>query len=209
MKQRSAFTIIELVIVLAIIALLAAISVPNSLEAETRSKVSRAHADMRSIAVAIESYAVDDTRYPWVDTVVGYGVPHGQMQGGVFLAGLTTPVAYLPSLMTDPFGGNKFPDDPYHAFYTTTDYWYWSRAFMESVPWGSTAAWTVQGPGADAPGCKWAIMSQGPDMHWSHFVPPGAPPGFTPSAEVDRPLRWGYDTTNGTLSWGNIPRFGP
>jgi prepilin-type N-terminal cleavage/methylation domain-containing protein len=64
MKKYSAFTLIELLIVVAIIAILAAIAVPNFLEAQTRSKVSRAQADMRSLATAIESYRVDNNSYP-------------------------------------------------------------------------------------------------------------------------------------------------
>src|SRR5690349_15764472 len=59
-----AFTLIELLIVVAIIAILAAIAVPNFLEAQTRSKVSRTKADMRSVTTAIESYAVDNNKYP-------------------------------------------------------------------------------------------------------------------------------------------------
>jgi type II secretory pathway pseudopilin PulG len=51
-------------IVVAIIAILAAIAVPNFLEAQTRSKVSRAKADMRTIATGIESYFVDYNHYP-------------------------------------------------------------------------------------------------------------------------------------------------
>lgn len=54
-----AFTLIELLIVVAIIAILAAIAVPNFLEAQVRAKVSRARADMRSAATAIEARAVD------------------------------------------------------------------------------------------------------------------------------------------------------
>ncbi|MEO8376090.1 MAG: prepilin-type N-terminal cleavage/methylation domain-containing protein [Candidatus Sumerlaeota bacterium] len=59
---RSGFTLIELLIVVAIIAILAAIAVPNFLEAQTRAKVSRVKADMRSVATAVESYRVDYNR---------------------------------------------------------------------------------------------------------------------------------------------------
>jgi len=54
-KQR-AFTLIELLIVVAIIAILAAIAVPNFLEAQTRARVSRVKNDMRTFGVALESY---------------------------------------------------------------------------------------------------------------------------------------------------------
>jgi prepilin-type N-terminal cleavage/methylation domain-containing protein len=64
MKKIKGFTLIELLIVVAIIAILAAIAVPNFLEAQVRSKVSRAHSDMRSLATAIESYMVDNNGFP-------------------------------------------------------------------------------------------------------------------------------------------------
>jgi type II secretory pathway pseudopilin PulG len=50
--------------VVGIIAILAAIAVPNFLEAQVRSKVSRAASDMRSLATAIESYMVDNNNFP-------------------------------------------------------------------------------------------------------------------------------------------------
>ena len=58
--QNRAFTLIELLIVVAIIAILAAIAVPNFLEAQTRSKVSRTKADMRTCATALEAYDHQD-----------------------------------------------------------------------------------------------------------------------------------------------------
>src|SRR5438309_5491967 len=59
-----AFTLIELLIVVAIIAILAAIAVPNFLEAQTRSKVARCKADLRSVIMAMESYRIDNNWVP-------------------------------------------------------------------------------------------------------------------------------------------------
>lgn len=68
---KKGFTLIELLIVVAIIAILAAIAVPNFLEAQVRAKVSRAKADIRSLATALESYVVDNNNFPPDVTSVG------------------------------------------------------------------------------------------------------------------------------------------
>jgi len=57
-------TIIHLIIILVIIAALIAIAVPNFLEAQVRSKVSRVRSDARSLATAIEAYYIDNNAYP-------------------------------------------------------------------------------------------------------------------------------------------------
>ena len=56
MLRPRAFTLIELLVVVAVIAILAAIALPNFLEAQTRAKVSRVAADLRTIATALETY---------------------------------------------------------------------------------------------------------------------------------------------------------
>ena len=66
-QEKKAFTLIELLIVVAIIAILAAIAVPNFLEAQVRAKVSRVKADERSLTNAIEMYRVDWNIYPQGD----------------------------------------------------------------------------------------------------------------------------------------------
>jgi prepilin-type N-terminal cleavage/methylation domain-containing protein len=95
---KHAFTLIELLIVVAIIAILAAIAVPNFLEAQTRSKVSRCAADMRSLKTGIESYRVDANKYPETDLGAwkGAGI-------GIGMIRLTTPVAYMTSIPKSPF----------------------------------------------------------------------------------------------------------
>lgn len=62
--MKKAFTLIELLIVVAIIAILAAIAVPNFLEAQTRAKVSRVASDQRTYATALETYMIDNSAYP-------------------------------------------------------------------------------------------------------------------------------------------------
>jgi prepilin-type N-terminal cleavage/methylation domain-containing protein len=74
-RSNGAFTLIELLIVVAIIAILAAIAVPNFLEAQTRAKFARAKSDMRTIATALEGYRIDTNKYP------EQGIPNGT---GVF-----------------------------------------------------------------------------------------------------------------------------
>ncbi|MEO8376979.1 MAG: prepilin-type N-terminal cleavage/methylation domain-containing protein, partial [Candidatus Sumerlaeota bacterium] len=80
---KKGFTLIELLIVVAIIAILAAIAVPNFLEAQTRSKVSRVKADMRSIATAVEAYRIDNNTYPSSTRNVG-----GNFTVNAFAAGI-------------------------------------------------------------------------------------------------------------------------
>lgn len=92
-----AFTLIELLIAVAIIGILAAIAVPNFLEAQTRAKVSRAMADMRAIVTALEAYRVDTNHYP-----EDYAAAIPQDYG---LGRLTSPVAYITNVPLDPFGG--------------------------------------------------------------------------------------------------------
>ncbi len=188
------FTLIELLIVVAIIAILAAIAVPNFLEAQTRAKVSRAQSDMRTIAVALESYAVDgNAKYPFRNRKPG--------ASGVFRVGdalriaedldiLTTPVAYITSLPADVF---KSPTTaPNHIL----DYWDTSicqevRQVRISDPFNTRAR-----------AATWTLFSLGPDREFGQIqdisnYPLSASGSFT----LD------YDPTNGTVSQGNVFRF--
>jgi prepilin-type N-terminal cleavage/methylation domain-containing protein len=61
-NRRGGFTLVEIMIVVAIIALLAAIAVPGFLRARKRSQASRIINDLRLIDSAVDQYAIETNR---------------------------------------------------------------------------------------------------------------------------------------------------
>jgi prepilin-type N-terminal cleavage/methylation domain-containing protein len=61
-RRNSGFTLVEIMIVVAIIALLAAIAVPGFLRARKRSQASRILNDLRMIDSAVDQYAIETNR---------------------------------------------------------------------------------------------------------------------------------------------------
>ncbi len=187
-----AFTLIELLIVVAIIAILAAIAVPNFLEAQVRSKVSAARADMRSLVTAIEAYAADQNRYPLYGVLNMDGSmqdPHLSPAGAPahkFLNNrATTPIAYITSLPLDPFIKGQAPPRPDWAhfwpryFYTNFDQF--SQAMGPSPPPVIALKKAAYG--------SWILSGAGPDRD---------------RLDLNRDLP--YDPTNGTISDGDLIR---
>ena len=89
-----AFTLIELLIVVAIVAILSGIALVNFQEAGIRSKTARVKNDLRVVSAAIHQYALDNHGLPFTTMSVGYESR---------LNPLTTPVAYLATVPPDPF----------------------------------------------------------------------------------------------------------
>lgn len=91
--KNTAFTLIELLIVVAIIGILAAIAVPNFLNAQMRAKVARAVSNMQTVETGLEMYFLDKNSYPrWAWD--GWGNLTNHYTG---FRDLTTPVAYVTS----------------------------------------------------------------------------------------------------------------
>jgi prepilin-type N-terminal cleavage/methylation domain-containing protein len=61
-KSRHGFTLVEIMIVVAIIALLASIAVPGFLRARKRSQASRIINDLRLIDGALDMYAIENNK---------------------------------------------------------------------------------------------------------------------------------------------------
>ena len=60
--KRDAFTLVEIMIVVAIIALLASIAVPNFLRSRKRSQATQVLEDLRQIDSAVDQYAIETNK---------------------------------------------------------------------------------------------------------------------------------------------------
>ena len=80
-KNEKGFTLIELMIVIAIIGILAAIAIPQFSAYRTRSYNSSAQSDVRNIATAQEAYYVDASTYTGTIATLT-GSTYGYMQSG-------------------------------------------------------------------------------------------------------------------------------
>lgn len=181
MSKRSAFTLIELLIVVAIIGILAAIAVPNFLNAQVRAKIAKVESELKNYDTALEMYRMDNNMYPVFLTFEGNSI----WPVSARLNALTTPISYMSSIGRDPFlktiGGEALVEQDHWA-YDSYDY---------------VDAWTAYNTsGASSLGSsyrcgEWRIASAGPDGKQTY--------GSVPS----------FNSTNGTNSEGDITRVGP
>jgi len=128
-RSGKGFTLIELMVVIAIILILALIAVPAYRNMQIRAKKARAQEDLRNIATALEAYYVDWNEYPaegsWMADLVGRDY-EGQTcsQSGTTATGESAPVSYINSIPDDPFNpGSKYN---YDLSDDGTQYWIWS-----------------------------------------------------------------------------------
>ena len=231
-KHIKAFTLIELLIVVAIIAILAAIAVPNFLEAQTRAKISRVKNDLRAISVGAESFVVDNNRYPnysarWMNlptydpnnptATVPWQIQNIWTQ---YLYELTTPVAFMSTmLLKDPFmpkgaiingqdTGAWMPSD-FQSSYAWIDY----SAGPVGLTWTTIGKKPSDNPSYNVRPLKgYCMTSWGPNRmtdggEWA-LVSPTLTGGFYEVLTTLARSSCVYDATNGTVSPGDIVRYG-
>lgn len=197
--KNKAFTLIELLIVVAIIAILAAIAVPNFLEAQTRAKVTRVVSDMRTIATAMETYKIDYNHYPY-DFSDDVAFPYYLHKC------ITTPISYVANggrlqdifSITDSTANNSVRRRFRYRAFTET----WLSQSRPGFPFSGL-------PGPTAPGNRkavevhgsWFLESKGPEKRTGPL-----PSSFADGNNVNDWLWQLYDPTNGTISAGDVLR---
>src|ERR1700730_15105355 len=115
-KKRGGFTLVEIMIVVAIIALLAAIAVPGFLRARKRSQATRILNDLRMIDSAVDQYAIETNRKTAV--VVGTADWTSYLKSGTMLYNTGK------DLLGSAFGSqtvDTLPSCPHSSFIALSD----------------------------------------------------------------------------------------
>lgn len=134
-----AFTLIELLIVIAIILILVSIGLPHFMNSITRAKLVKAKGEIRSLHVALESYFMDWNIFPCESEAEYLSVD--RFEAG--LTWLTSPVQYLIGLPEDPFEGNAVEPITYELGGVEVPF--------QERPGGLLAMWVLHSYGPDSP----------------------------------------------------------
>jgi len=185
-KEQRGFSIIELAIVLIVLAIVTALTLPHFLPPPSRPPFIKVRSEFRSLAVALESYYIDNTSYPPAINENGRMVPFTK---GAYSSStgfvpwlLTTPIIYMKTIPFDPYG----PNVPRN----------WSRTYRYAT---------------NGKGC-WILASVGPDededMDPAYYVR-DASGDITQFLTQFSGSYVEFDPTNGSISNGDVYRTGP
>ncbi len=177
---KESFTLIELLIVVAIIGILAAIAVPNFINAQIRAKVAKVVSEENSIKNAYTQYYMDQNAWP--PHMDGDDAQHRYV---------TTPIAYLTTSIFCPFldthtGRTLTQWQYFKGQYHTEPAYFWHDGQWPGLAANEPHFWSQQKNTA------FFIISIGPDYDYDQ--PDGC----------ETCVAGLYNTSNGVSSSGDI-----
>ena len=192
--RDNAFTLIELLIVVAIIGILAAIAVPNFLMAQVRAKAAVVQSELRTLSLGAEAYFADWAYYPpYRDPSDCSEYPYHKRYSF-----FTTPIAYLSSVkVREVFTADDAPVTGQQWDIADTFYYSWTN-FWDYECGGQPHALL---PYRHDHG--YLLRSRGPDRVLEPDSTRNA--HFTGEGNLD-PDAFVYDPSNGVISRGEIIR---
>ena len=122
MKKQSGFTLIEVMVVVVILGILAAIVMTNVVGKDDQARVTTTKASLASVANALESYKLDNHKYPTMD------------EG-------------LEALVNKPASAKNYPNGGYLRGDIPKDSW--GNPFQYVVPGDSGRPYEIYSLGAD------------------------------------------------------------
>jgi prepilin-type N-terminal cleavage/methylation domain-containing protein len=123
-QGRRGFTLVEIMIVVAIIALLASIAVPGFLRARKRSQASRILNDLRLIDGAVDMYAIEANKSSGNPVTVADWTKYMKVGTNLYLTG--------KDILGNTYGNQvvdsipKVPQSSYNSLSDVADYTFWS-----------------------------------------------------------------------------------
>lgn len=120
-KSENGFTLVELMITIAIIGILAAIAIPNFIKYREKSRISHAQSELKSIEMAITDLILDTNLWPTQNIAGDPSAGSESWDLSLLAAGLVSTDGnfpdwagpYLDSIPIDPWGNNYFFDEDY------------------------------------------------------------------------------------------------
>jgi len=201
--RKEGFTMIELLIVIAIIAVITAIAVPNLISANVKAKVKGIKSEMGSSAIALEDYRMDEGNYPIDPEHTGSGYnpdviakPNIDFDDPTDALGLGQLV--FPDGASDPVYLYRIPGDPFND--SGEEEWNGTSGAHNNHYSYFTA--DASGAASSTEAKYWALVSYGPDKDLDITSYSDARDAYDNGTDL-------YDPDSGITSNGDIVIIGP